>query len=69
MAKNRALRKPTLMESIIVALALFLPITIGNIILKYNIILMLIVAGSLASLMAMRLGWGWKEIESSIINT
>jgi len=67
MAKNRALRKPTLMESIIVALALFLPITIGNIILKYNIILMLIVAGSLASLMAMRLGWGWKEIESSII--
>lgn len=67
MANNKTFRKPTLIEAILVALALFLPITIGNIILKYNIILMLVVAGFLASIMAMRLGWGWKEIESSII--
>ena len=65
--ENKTFRKPTLAESIIVALALFIPITIGNIMLGYNIILMLVVAGALASLMSMRLGWGWKEIETSII--
>ncbi|WP_374047245.1 Na+/H+ antiporter NhaC [uncultured Cloacibacillus sp.] len=67
MAENRTFRKPTLAEAVIVVLALFLPITIGNIIFGYNIILMLLVAGSLASLMAMRIGWRWKEIETSII--
>ncbi|MCD8163931.1 MAG: hypothetical protein LUE09_11045 [Synergistaceae bacterium] len=47
MAENRTFRNPTLAEAVIVVLALFLPITIGNIIFGYNIILMLLVAGSL----------------------
>lgn len=67
MHEKHAFRKPTLAESIIVALALFLPIAIGNILLGFNIILMLVLAGAIASLMAMRLGWSYQEIETSII--
>ncbi|MCR5336141.1 MAG: Na+/H+ antiporter NhaC [Synergistes sp.] len=68
MAEKRTHRKPTLGESILAALALLLPIAIGNIMLKYNIILMLVVAGTLVSLLTwLKLGWSWKELESSMI--
>lgn len=60
-------RKPTFAESVIVALALFVPIVVGNILLHYHIILMLVVAAILAGIMSLRVGWRWKEMQEGII--
>lgn len=64
--KNTSLRKPSLIESIIVLLSMVFFVSIGYGVFKLELQVMLLCTATFTALMAMRLGLSWTVLEKAI---